>query len=114
MTTGFNDRLRQLLLLAIIISLACLLISELYVFLPGLLGGITLYILSRTFFSHLVFVKKWRKGLTALLFIIGYLVLIFIPVYFSVKLVSPKITNMINNQDSIMNDLRTFFSKVKD
>ena len=62
MKTGFNDRLRQLLLLAIIILLAFLLISELYIFLPGLMGGVTLYILTRSLFFGLVFKRKWKKG----------------------------------------------------
>jgi predicted PurR-regulated permease PerM len=114
MTTSFNDRLRQLLLLAIIILLAFLLISELYIFLPGLLGGLTLYILSRTLFFRLVYGKKWKKGLTALLIMVAYLIIISIPVYLSIKLVSPTINNMITNQDSIMNDMRMSSAKIKD
>lgn len=114
MNTGFNDRLRQILLLAIIILLAILLITELYVFLPGLLGGITLYILSRSLYSRLVIINKWKKGLTALLFILGYLIIISIPVYLSVHLASPTINNLINNQSEILSSLQKFSDKIKD
>ncbi len=108
----FNDRLRQLLLLAIIIVLAILLLTELYIFLPGLLGGITLYILTRSLFFKLTIIKKWKKGLTALLFIVGCLIIIAIPVFFSIKLVTPKVNNIISNQSKIMDDLKGFTEKV--
>ncbi|MEO6668640.1 MAG: AI-2E family transporter [Ferruginibacter sp.] len=110
----FNDRLRQILLLAIIIIIAFLLISEMYIFLPGLLGGVTLYILFRALFFRLTFVKKWKKGWTALLFILICLVVISIPVYVSIKLVSPKINSMIGNQEKIFADLRGFSTRVSD
>lgn len=114
MDNTFNDRVRQLLLLALIILLAILFISEMYIFLPGLLGGVTLYILTRSLFFKLTVIKKWKKGGTALLFILGCLVIIAIPVYFSVKLVSPTINNIIDNQDSIISNLRDVSVKIQE
>jgi predicted PurR-regulated permease PerM len=110
----FNDRLRQLMLLALIILLGWLLLKELYIFLPGLLGGVTLYILSRSLYFKLTFKRKWKKGWTALLFIIVYLIIIALPVYLCVQLVTPKITELSNNQDKIMNGLRLFSQKITD
>lgn len=114
MNKVFNDRLRQLLLLLLIILLAFLLITQLYIFLPGLLGGITLYILSRTMFFQLVFRKKWKKGWTALLFIIGYIIIIAIPVYLCIRLVSPKINALVANQEEIINGLKVSSQKIKE
>ena len=114
MDNTFNDRVRQLLLLALIILLAILFISEMYIFLPGLLGGVTLYILTRSLFYNLTVIKKWKKGGTALLFILGCLVIIAIPVYFSVRLVSPTINNIIDNQDSIISNLRDVSVKIQE
>ena len=37
----FNDRLRQIILLALIILIGFLLMKELYIFLPGVLGAVT-------------------------------------------------------------------------
>lgn len=113
MDSSFNNRLRQLLLLALIILLVFLFIAQLYIFLPGLLGGITLYILSRTLYFQLIFKRKWKKGWTALLFIIAYIIIISIPVYFSIKLVSPKVNAVINNPDEIMKGIQVFSEKVK-
>lgn len=98
----FNHRLRQILILALIILMGVLLISQLTEFIPGLLGGFTLYILSRSLYFRLIFKKKWKKGWTAMLFILAYIVLISLPVYFSITLITPKISSLLNNQDKIV------------
>lgn len=113
MNISFNDRLRQLLLLAIVITLGMLLIFELYIFLPGLLGGITFYILGRGLFFQCIYQKKWKKGWTAMLFIVVLLIIISIPIYVSVALISPKINDMVNNQDKIMSGIKVISEKIK-
>jgi predicted PurR-regulated permease PerM len=99
---AFNDRIRQVLVLILIILIAGLLIKQLFVFLPGILGALTLYILSRSYYFKLIFSKKWRKGWTALLFILFYIAIISIPIYFSVNLVSPKVNELLRNQDKVV------------
>lgn len=113
MGTSFNNHLRQVLLLGIIIMLGIMLITELYIFLPGLLGGVTLYILTRKLYNRLTIIRKWRKGLTALLFILASLVVIAIPVYFSVLLISPKISSLVNNQQEVVQGLEAFSKKIE-
>ena len=78
---SFNNRIKQVLLLSIIILLVYLVIKELYIFLPGLLGALTLYILSRASYFQLIYNRKWKKGWAAGLFIIYYLLLIGLPVF---------------------------------
>ena len=109
----FNNRLRQLILIGIILFLTILFVMQLSIFLPGLLGGITLYILTRKWYQTLIQQKKWYKGLTALLFIIGSLVIISIPVYFSFIMVSPKINALLNSQDEVMQGLQIFSDKIE-
>ncbi len=99
---AFNDRIRQVLVLALIILIAALLIKQLFVFLPGILGALTLYILSRSYYFNLIFSKKWRKGWTALLFILFYIAIIALPIYLSVTLVSPKVNELLRNQDKVV------------
>ena len=55
---SFNERLRQILILLLIFVIGILLVSQLTVFIPGLLGGITLYILSRTLYFQLIYKRK--------------------------------------------------------
>ncbi|HSN61031.1 MAG TPA: AI-2E family transporter [Ferruginibacter sp.] len=112
MNITFNDRLRQLLLLIIIIFLGWVLTAEMYVFLPGLLGGITLYILGRGLYFRCIYKYKWKKVGSALLFILGCLVIISIPIYISVVLISPKINDIVNNQDKIVEGIKVFSTKV--
>ena len=114
MNLTFNDRLRQLLLLALIILLGFVLLHQLKMFIPGLLGGVTLYILSRAMYFRLIYAKKWKKGGTALLFILGYLIIIAIPVYASIKMVSPKINAMLSNQEKIKQSIKTVALKITD
>ena len=97
MPTTFNNRLRQVLLLLIIILLAILLLKQLYIFLPGFLGAITLYILFRESFFNLTIKRKWNKTGLAVLFIIASIVVIALPLYFSIDLVSEKIKEVLSN-----------------
>lgn len=114
MNLTFNDRLRQLLLLALIILLGFVLLHQLKMFIPGLLGGVTLYILSRAMYFRLIYAQKWKKSGTALLFILGYLVIIAIPVYAAIKMVSPKINAMLSNQEKIKQSIKTVALKITD
>ena len=108
----FNERLRQIIILLLIVAIAGLLISQLSIFIPGLLGGITLYILSRTLYFRLIFKRKWKKGWTAVLFILCYLIIIAIPVYLSITLVSPKINDVVQNKDKIVESAQILSVKI--
>jgi predicted PurR-regulated permease PerM len=99
---AFNGRITQILVLLIIILIAILLINQLFVFLPGMLGALTLYILSRSYYFKLIFKKKWKKGRTAMLFIVCFLLIIALPVYLSVTLISPKVNEVLRNQDKVV------------
>jgi predicted PurR-regulated permease PerM len=110
----FNERLRQVFVLVLIIVIASLLILEMGIFIPGLLGGFTLYILSRSLYYQLIFKNKWNKSRTALLFMLGYIVIIALPVYFSIALISPKINSIAENQDKIVEGIQSIAAKIKE
>ena len=73
MNITFNNRIKQVLLLAALILLIWLTVKELFFCMPGLLGAVTIYILSRANYFQLVYKKKWKNGRAAGLFIIYYL-----------------------------------------
>jgi predicted PurR-regulated permease PerM len=98
----FNARITQVMVLVIIILIAILLIKQLFVFLPGVLGAITLYIVSRATYFNLVFKHKWKKSLAAFVFMAGYLLIIGLLVFISVSLISPKINEVLQNQDKLI------------
>jgi len=112
MSKLFNDRLRQIVLLLIIILLALILLKQLYAFLPGFLGAITLYILLRESFFRLTIKNKWNKTLTALLFIVSTLIIIALPVYFSINLIGTKISDLLSNPVQLMMDAKIVAEKI--
>jgi predicted PurR-regulated permease PerM len=112
--TGFNNRLRQILLLAIIVLIGVLLIRNFYIFLPGVLGAITLYILSRKGYFYLTEKRKWRAGWTAMLYILGYTIIICLPVYLAVVLITPKLIELFNNPVQILIAVKSFSQKIQD
>ncbi len=98
----FNIRIKQVLLLSLILLLVFLVIRELNIFLPGLLGALTLYILSRSNYFQLVYNRKWKKGWAAGLFILYYLFLIGLPVFLAITLISPKVNAFLENPDAML------------
>jgi predicted PurR-regulated permease PerM len=110
----FNERLRQVFFFLLILIIGILLAVELGAFLPGLLGGVTLFILSRSYYYKLVNQKKWPKGITALLFIIIFLVILAIPIYLSINLLAPKIHGITQSQDKIMEGIKLVGDKIKE
>ena len=54
MNHNFNDKLRQVLLLFLILLISFFLAREFFIFLPGLMGGLTLYILTGDLYNKLV------------------------------------------------------------
>ena len=114
MPTTFNNRLRQIILLVLIILLAVLLLKQLYIFLPGFLGAVTLYILLRETYFNLTIKKNWNKTGTALLFILLSLVIIALPLYFAFRLISVKVTDILSNPIELLKGAKLVGLKIYD
>ena len=74
--------IKQLFLLVIILILAGLICWNLSLFIPSLLGAITLYIVCRRYNFYLQEKKKWKPALASLFLIFICLVVLILPVYF--------------------------------
>ncbi|ULQ53953.1 AI-2E family transporter [Flavihumibacter fluvii] len=110
---SFNDRLKQLLLIGIIGALVIMLFISMKAFIPGILGAITLYILSREKYFQLTFYRKWRKGWTAGLFILFYLVILGVPVYLIILLLSPRIDAYLSAPDKYIDLVRKILTNIQ-
>jgi len=110
---SFNNRIKQILLLSIIILLICLTIKELRSFLPGLLGALTLYILSRGSYFQLVYNRKWKKGWSAGLFVLYYMLLIGLPVFLAITLISPKINAFLDDPNQMINSVKASIDTIQ-
>lgn len=65
----FNRQVKQVMVILILLLMVFVVVRELLYFLPGLLGAITLYILSRNSYFQLIYHRKWSKGWTAGLYL---------------------------------------------
>lgn len=80
---------------------------------PGLLGAITLYILSRASYFQLVYTRKWKKGNAAFLFIVYYLLLLGVPVAAAIMLLSPKISSALSDPTATINSIKQAVMQVQ-
>ncbi|MBS1602513.1 MAG: AI-2E family transporter [Bacteroidetes bacterium] len=113
MTNQYNERLRQVLLLAAILGLALLLFKELWAFFPGFLGAVTWYILCRNMYNYLTEKKHWNRALAASLFLLGFVVCAGLPVYFAIRLMTAKLNSVFSDTHEIMQVLHAFSDRIK-
>jgi predicted PurR-regulated permease PerM len=109
----FHDRFRQLIIFAVIVLLFLLLFNQLRIFVPGFLGAITLYILSHSLYNKLVSKRKWPKGITALLFIFVFLLMIAAPVFTGIVLMTPKIKGLVSHQNDFLKGFSLIIAKLE-
>lgn len=100
--------------MGIIILIGILILNHFFIFLPGVLGAVTLYILSKKSYFHLVEKKKWRPGWTALLYILGYTIIICLPVYFAVVMLMPRLVALFDNPVQLIVAFKSFSHKIQD
>ena len=112
--TQFNNRIRQVILLLVIGFFAFLIIKELYVFLPGLMGALTFYILGRERYFKLTEKNGWKPALTAFSFILIFLLIIAAPLYYTIVLVSPKISAVFSHADELKVGVQALSDKLKE
>ncbi|HEX4876127.1 MAG TPA: AI-2E family transporter [Chitinophagaceae bacterium] len=96
----FNKQIKQVMILLLLLFLVLLVLRELYVFFPGLLGALTLYILSRGSYFQLIYHRKWPKGWTAGLFMLSFLILLGLLIYFTVILLEKQVEPFFQNPAS--------------
>src|SRR5690606_7199661 len=84
-----------------------LVIIGLWIFLPGLLGALPLYILSRSGYCQLVYNRKWKKGRAAGLFIIYYLFILGLPIFLAIMLISPKVNAFLADPTAMIESAKT-------
>jgi predicted PurR-regulated permease PerM len=88
-------------------------VKQLNLFLPGILGAVTLYILSRAQYFQLVYNRKWKKGRAAGLYVLYYLILLGIPVFLAVTLISPKVNAFLNEPSANIQTVKDAVNQVQ-
>lgn len=109
----FNRQVRQVLILSLLILMMILVIKELYVFLPGLLGALTLYILSRNSYFQLVYQRKWKKGLTAGLYLFMFFLLPTSLIYFTFWLLGKQLYPFLSDPVALFESVKATIDDVQ-
>ena len=101
-----QNRIRQVFFILVILLLGILLILELYFFIPALLGAVTLYIIMHRWLFYLTEKKKWRKGLTVLFLMLASMVVILLPIWILIDMLSSKITYALQHTGEAVEALK--------
>jgi predicted PurR-regulated permease PerM len=98
----------------VILALTGLIVLKLKMFIPGILGAITLYILSRDLFFYFTVQKRWRADIVSLMLIAVFFIIIGIPTYLVIQLLSGRINYVLNHSQEILTVLQSVSIKVKE
>lgn len=94
-----NLKIKQIFLIATIAVLLGLIVFNLALFLPALLGALTLYIICRPLNMYLIDHRGWKPALASLFNIFLCLVVLVLPMYFLGEII---ITKMIDSQHHLI------------
>lgn len=109
----FNRRIRQIIMLSLLILMILLVIKELYAFLPGLLGALTLYILGRNSYFQLIYHRKWRRGWTAGLYLLVFFLLPASLVYFTFSILEKQLHPFLSDPASMIEKAKEAINNVQ-
>jgi len=100
-------------MILLLLVMVVLVIRELYVFLPGLLGALTLYILSRNSYFQLIYRRKWKKGWTAGLYLLIFFLLPASIVYFTFTMLEKQIHPFLSDPASMLEKAKEAIDSVQ-
>jgi predicted PurR-regulated permease PerM len=103
-----STAIKQVSLLAIILVLTGLVCFNLALFIPSVLGAITIYVVCRKYNFYLQEERKWKPWASALVLMLASLVIIILPVYFIADLLIEK----LGNAQAYMNKFNVFVDKI--
>ncbi|MET3034463.1 AI-2E family transporter [Chryseobacterium sp. NRRL B-14859] len=100
--------IKQISLLVIIIVLTGLICFNLSLFIPAVLGAITIYVVCRKYNFYLQEERKWKPSLAAFLLMFASLVILILPIYFIADLLIDK----LGNAQAYMAKFNVFLDKI--
>ncbi len=103
-------KIKQVFLILTIVAMAILIVYNLRLFIPSVLGAVTLYVISRKYNFYLQDDKKWKPNYAAIIIMLATLVVLILPIYFIVDLLIEK----LGNANIYMNQFNAFLNKIHD
>lgn len=103
-----NVAIKQVALLAIILVLTALICFNLSLFIPSVLGAITIYVVCRRYNFYLQEEKKWKSWQSSLVLMLASLIILILPIYFIADLLIDK----LGNAQVYMTKFNVFLDKI--
>lgn len=107
------NRLRQIAFLIFLVLLGCLLVKELVSFIPALLGAITFYVVMRKWMLNLTEQRKWKKSGAAALLMVGSLIIILVPIFLVIQMLTTKIEFAVEHSNVAIESLKTVVANIE-
>ena len=111
MTQIPNNAIRQVLLLSFLLILGWILFTQLRTFLPAFLGSYTLYVMKRKYMFMLEGKYKWRKTWAAILLMFLSFLIILLPIYILINMMSSKIGFAIQHFGEVLLKIKEFIQQ---
>ena len=108
-----QDKIRQIFFLCFIILLGLVLFLELKDFLPAFLGALTLYVICRRWMFVLVFKRKWKKGLAAFTLMFITFLILLLPIWILIRMMTTKVSYAIQHSDELVQALKTVITDIE-
>lgn len=105
--------IRQLFLIAVILSLAGLIFLKLSPYFSGLLGALTLYVVMRKWMQHLTHKKKWPKPLAAGILMLASFITIILPFGGVLFMLGNKLKKATEQKEEIIEPLKKYINKLE-
>lgn len=103
-------KIKQFFLIVVIVGLIFLVVFNLRMFIPSVLGAVTLYIISRKYNLYLQETRGWKSWLSAAVIMLATLLVLILPIYLIVDLLIAK----LGNANAYMEKFNVFLDKIHD
>ena len=100
--------IKQIALILVICVLVGLICWNLALFIPSVLGAVTLYIVCRKFNYYLIEEKNWKPWASSMFLMVASLIILILPVYFIVDMLVAK----AGNAQAYMEKFNIFLEKI--
>lgn len=108
-----NNSIRQILILATIITLGIVLFNQLKSLIPSFLGAYTLYVLLRKSMFILHGRYKWNRSATAALLMLLSFLIILLPIFLVVNMLTSKIAFAMQHSQDVLGALQNYIEKIE-
>jgi len=103
---------RQLFVILSILSLGSLIFLQILPYLSGFLGAITIFVITRGLMDKLV--KKINKHLAAGVLMLGSFILIILPIFGIVYMLSSKISKAVSSSERLINAVKSQIKTIQE